>query len=159
MPDLMSVLKQEIQRLARKEVKASMAEARKRMVEQRKTITDLRRRVETLERQNSKLAKRTAAVAAVAAPEVAAREQAKAESAESRGGYGPRFTGEAIAKMRQKLNLTQAEFAKLAGVSPQSVYQWERKGGKLRLRTATKNALVQMRGMGVREARRQLESA
>ena len=157
MPDLTSILKQEIQRLARKEIKTAMDEARKRMVEQRKTITDLRRRIEILEKQNSKLAKRTAAVAAVAAPEVAAKERAKAQMAEERGGYGPRFTGEAIAKLRQKLKLTQAEFAKLADVSPQSVYQWERKGGKLRLRTATKAALVEMRTMGVREARRQLD--
>jgi DNA-binding transcriptional regulator YiaG len=154
----MNILKQEIQRLARKEIKVEMDDVRKRAAEQRKTISELRRRIEILEKQNTKLAKRTAAVAAVAAPEVAAREEAKAQSAEDRSGYGPRFSGQAITKLRQKLNLTQAEFAKLAGVSPQSVYQWERKGGKLRLRTATKEALVQMRGMGVREARRLLES-
>lgn len=158
MPDLISVLKQEIQRLARKEIKAEMDEARKRMTEQRKTIAEFRRRIEALEKQNTKLAKRTAAVAAAAAPEFAAREEAQAQSAEERSGYGPRFSGESITRLRQKLNLTQAEFAKLAGVSPQSVYQWERKGGKLRLRNATKEALMQMRGMGVREARRQLDN-
>jgi transcriptional regulator with XRE-family HTH domain len=54
--------------------------------------------------------------------------------------------------------VTQAQFARLAGVTSQAVYQWERGGarGKLGLRKQTAAALAGLRDLGVREAKARL---
>ena len=58
--------------------------------------------------------------------------------------------------LRKKLRLTQEGFGKLVGVSSQNVYQWERKNGAIRVREATKAAILAMRDFGVREAKTKL---
>ncbi|MFP4502440.1 MAG: helix-turn-helix domain-containing protein [Candidatus Hydrogenedentota bacterium] len=151
MANLTSVFRDEIRRQARKELKTITEEFRRRLIEQRKEVTALKRRVEALEKQNNRLHKRMQK----AEPDVEASAQPEEKPAVDRA----RFSGKNIQRMRQKLRLTQPEMAKLAGVSPQSVYQWESKEGPLRLRKSTKEALLRIRGMGIREARRALESS
>lgn len=58
--------------------------------------------------------------------------------------------------MRRKLGLSQESFAKLVGVSPNAVYQWERKSGMLRLRSKTHAAVMAARKLGSREAKAKL---
>lgn len=151
MPNLTSVLREEIRRLARKEVKDNTQDLQRRLTEQRKRIADLRKRVDVLERENRQLLKKTGDVGARAGDAGGEEDEGPGSAARAR------FSGKSILKLRHKLRLTQGELAQLAGVSPQSVYQWERKGGPLRLRNATKAALVEVRGMGLREARQRLE--
>jgi DNA-binding transcriptional regulator YiaG len=145
MANLELILKEEIRRLARKEVKSFVAELQKENRELRRTVRGLRQQVDALERKSKKVIRHVNAQREEeikATPEQAERARVSAES---------------IRKLRQKLGLTQADFAKLVGVSGQSVYQWERKSGKLRLRNATKQAIIEARKMGVREARRFLD--
>ncbi len=52
-----------------------------------------------------------------------------------------RFTGEAVALLRRKQNMSCSEFAKLLGVSPATIYNWEKSKGALNLRTNSVNAL------------------
>ena len=59
--------------------------------------------------------------------------------------------------MRRKLRLSQAQFARLLKVSPVSVYLWEKKQGALKLRDATRAAVLGLRGMGAREAKQRLK--
>ncbi len=151
MANLTAVLRDEIRRLARKELKGSADELRRRITEQRKEVTALKQRVDALEKQNKRLKKRVTKVEPEGETPVAPEEKPAAERA--------RFSGKSIQRMREKLRLTQAEMAKLAGVSPQSVYRWARKNGPLRLRGATKEALLRVRNMGIRDARRALESS
>lgn len=47
------------------------------------------------------------------------------------------LTGRAVARVRRKLNLSQAEFAKILGVSAGTVGNWERKKGRLKLQART----------------------
>jgi DNA-binding XRE family transcriptional regulator len=70
-----------------------------------------------------------------------------------------RITGKMVRRIRSRLKLTQAELAALLGVSAQSVYQWERKGGPLTFRRDTKAKLVAVRDMGIHEAKRALGAA
>jgi DNA-binding transcriptional regulator YiaG len=63
-----------------------------------------------------------------------------------------RFSAKGIRSLRRKLKLSQADFAKLVGVSDLAVYQWEKKEGKLALRQTTKTKLAEIRGLGRREA-------
>ncbi|MCC6145378.1 MAG: helix-turn-helix domain-containing protein [Candidatus Hydrogenedentes bacterium] len=145
MANLELILKEEIRRLARKEVKAAVGEIQKENRDLKKAVRGLKQQVDALERKSRKVIRHVDAQREVemkATPEQAERARISADS---------------VRKLRQKLGLTQADFALLLGVSGQSVYQWERKDGKLQLRNATKKAIIEARKMGVREARRAIE--
>jgi len=60
-------------------------------------------------------------------------------------------------RLRRRLDLTQVEFGRLMGVSGQAVLNWERKGSRVRMRSANLAALAGIQKMGKREARRRLE--
>jgi predicted transcriptional regulator len=114
MPNIAVVLKQEIRRLARKEVRAASATAsavvaqlRTGNAALRKQLTDLQRQVTVLRRS---LGKR--AVPSGGAPQTEER--------------GLRFSAKGVASLRRRLGLSASDFARLAGVSAQSVYLWER---------------------------------
>jgi uncharacterized Zn finger protein len=49
-------------------------------------------------------------------------------------------TGKAVARLRKKLNMTKAGFAKLLGVSPAAIGNWEKTQGPLNLRASTRKA-------------------
>jgi len=48
--------------------------------------------------------------------------------------------------LRQKLRLTQGGFGRLVGFASRNVYQWERKNGLLRVREATRTAILAVEG-------------
>jgi DNA-binding transcriptional regulator YiaG len=144
MPNVASVLKQEIARIARKEAKAAVGPLRKPSVRARADIAGLKRRLAALEKANKDLLARLVKVEAaqpVPATEPAAR------------GW---ISGKGIRSLRKRLGLSQNEFARLAGVSGQAVYMWESKTGTLTLRGPTKAKVFAVRGLGAREARRRL---
>ena len=145
MPNIGLVLKQEISRLARKEIKGAIAPFRKDNAGLKRTVAELKRRVAGLERDNKRLQKTASAQAAVDA-------EVKPEAVER-----ARISAQTIRTLRNKLGLTQVELAKLLGVSGQTIYQWESKDGPLTLRSAPKAAIIAARGLGAREARAQLE--
>ena len=64
---------------------------------------------------------------------------------------GPR----SIAARRTRLRLGRREFGLLAGVSSNSVYLWE--NGESRPSGESRSALVGLRKLGIREARKMLE--
>jgi len=135
----------EIRRLARKELKGELASLRGENVALRRTVSELRKRVDKLARTTKKVEK-AAVELEVVKPE---REEDDAVRA--------RISGKTIRNLRARLGLTQADFARLVDVSPQSVYQWEREDRQLRLRKATKAAVVAAKGLGARAARAKLE--
>jgi DNA-binding transcriptional regulator YiaG len=49
-------------------------------------------------------------------------------------------TGKAVSKLRGKFGMTQAQFARLLGVSQPTVGNWEKAEGQLNLRTSTRKA-------------------
>lgn len=145
MPNIAVVLKDEIRRLARKEIRSATKKLQEDNVALKRAITDMKQRLSELERKNKRLSK--AAVAKGVIPEVAVK-----------GGQDrTRVSAKAIRTLRERLGLTQAELAQLLGVSSQSVYQWESKEGILQLRSAPKAAILQVRTMGKKEARARLE--
>ena len=145
MPNIASVLKAEILRLAAKAVRTAVAPLKKEKVALKRTARDLRRRVKKLEQDNEILLAeqerhRKLVVGAIPADTLTIR-----------------ITAKGMRSLRRKLGLTQVEFARLVGVSGQNVYQWERKEGPIRVRNATKKAIFSVRDLGAREARRRLE--
>mgnify|MGYP001581528058 CR=1 FL=1 len=145
MPNIAQVLKEEIRRLAKKEAKALTTNLKKDVVKLKKSNVAMRRVVVQLKRDNDLLMaaeKRRQQSQPVIPPENASK---------------ARITAKGIRAMRKKLGLSQTDFAKLVGVSVQIVCIWEKKDGALRLRDTTRAALLALRGIGAREAKRRLE--
>ena len=147
MANIGKVLKDEIARISRKEVKSAIGGLGKSNVNLKKIVANLKKRVASLEKENRRLiieAKKTKPESIQKPPE----EQEKT-----------RFTSKGVRSLRNRLRLTQADFAKLVGATTHAVYLWEKKEGPLNLRDKTKAALLSIRGMGAREAKEKLEEA
>ena len=146
MPDVAGVLREEVQRLAKKQVKAGLAPLKRDTVRLKKQVAELRHELATLTRTSRELLARVTAVVATKETEVATERAATL-----------RPTSKSLVRLRRRLDLTQVEFGRLLGVSGQAVLNWERKGGRVRMRTANLAALAGIQKMGKREARRRLE--
>ncbi len=145
MPNLASVLKDEIRRLAKKEAKVQMASLRAASVRARKDIASLKRENRELERRvvglQKRLGKGAVAGAGAAAP---AKEETQV-----------RFSPDWVLNHREKLDLSAADYATLVGVSPLTIYNWEK--GKSRPQKRQLAAWGAIKKLGKREAWRILE--
>ena len=137
MPNIATVLKEEIRRLARKEAKAQIGPLKRVSTQQRRDIAALKRQLAEQQRANALLAK-TVASASAAAPVV--------PDAASATRFSPGW----LRKHRAKLGLSAADYARLVGVAGLTIYNWEK--GKSRPRQAQLEALAAVRALGVREA-------
>jgi len=138
MANLGSLLKSEITRLARREVRAQTDQVRKASSTHRRDIAALKRQVALLSRQ------------------------VKAAGADRRPGAKKatvatptRFVAKGLKSLRARLGLSAEAFAKLAGVSGQSVYNWESR--KTVPGVAQRAVLSSLRSLGKREAQVRLE--
>lgn len=136
MPNLAALLKSEISRIARKEVRAETQAFKKASAQYRADIAALKRRIASLESALRKLGK-TSLVSRKAAAEASTPQSL-------------RFRVGGFAALRKKLGLSAAEMGQLLGVSAQSVYHWE--SGKSKPRAAQLAAIAQVRKLGKREA-------
>ena len=112
MPNVATLLKAEIVRLARKELRAETEALKKTVAAHRSELAALKRRVATLEKQAAQTRKRPLgrATSASTAAEVTTI----------------RYSAKRLAVQRQKLGLTAADMGTLLfGVSAQTVYNWE----------------------------------
>ena len=137
-----SSFKAEVIRLARKEAKVAVTPVRKPNVAARKAIADLKRRVALLEKECRRLG---GLLAKVPPPQ-----------AEPVAGQKARITGKGMRSLRRKLRLTREQFAKLVGITASGVYLWEKRNGPLRVREATRTAILAIRNLGAREAQERL---
>jgi len=144
MPNIAALLKDEISRIARKEIRAQTEDVRKASTQYRAHIAALRRRIEELERELRRVRKTGSR-----------GEAAKGGGDEDDSGTPRRFSAARLAAQRHKLGLSAADFATLLGVSGQSVYKWEH--GEARPRAKQLEAIAQLRGIGKREAQQRLE--
>ena len=141
MGKLETVLKAEIARLSRRETRRL---TRKHVEELRR----LRQRVATLEREARSLK------TARADEQTKAKIKTTAEAVAAGRASTARLSPGLILALRRRLTITQAELAKLVGVSTVAVGLWE--SGATRPRPDTKVRIVALRSLGRREARRLL---
>jgi DNA-binding transcriptional regulator YiaG len=144
MANVAKVLKEEISRVSRKEAKSAVDPISKSNNALKKTVIDLKKRVAALEKEN----KRLLSAVKTEAPEIS--------FVPSEGNGKRRITSRTIRSLRNKLGLTQADFARLAGVTPHSVYLWENKEGPLSLRERTHGKVLSIKEMGAKEAKEKL---
>ena len=111
MPNIANILKLEISRIARKEVRGETQGLKKAVATYRNEIASLKRRAKDLEDQVRQLGKTTAK--AKVAPDAEPMAQAV------------RFSAKALASQRRRLDLSADRLGLLIGVSGQSIYNWE----------------------------------
>ena len=155
MANFSKMFQEEVRRLARKEAKIDLDRIKKENVELRRAISQARKHLVSLRKTVIDLARDAKAIGVAATRSKGTSAAAAIESEE--GADRSRISSKTIATLRTKLGLTQGEFAKLIGVTGQSVYQWERKGGQLTFRGGAKERIVAIKGIGAREARKRLE--
>jgi len=149
MPNLATVFKAEITRLARKELRGNSDGLKKAVAAQRSEIAELKRRIKELEASVKRLAKGAQATQGRASP------APSSESTES-DASGLRFRAKGMAANRQRLGLSAADFGLLVGATGQSIYAWE--SGKTKPRPQALAAIAALRGIGKREVEARLAS-
>jgi DNA-binding transcriptional regulator YiaG len=147
MPNIATVFKAEITRLARREVREISDGLRKTVAMQRTEIANLKRRLQELEGVVKKLAKAQSTISA----RPAALESS--DSGESNGA-GLRFRAKGMAANRKRLGLSAADFGLLVGATGQSVYAWE--SGKAKPKPDALAAIAALRGIGKLDAEARL---
>jgi len=140
MSNFSSVLKSEIARVARKEIKSAADPLRKANANYRREIAELKRQLAALQKEVRSLSKGARANAPDAAPVAA----------------GTRFSAKGLKSLRARLGLSAVDFGALVGASGQSVYNWE--AGKAVPRASQQAAVASVRGLGKREAAKRLEA-
>jgi DNA-binding transcriptional regulator YiaG len=140
-------LKKEIARVARKELKGEIGSLRKAVTTHRSEIAALKRDVKSLLSENKRMLKLVAK----------APSQERAEAAEDAPQRGRRakFTAEGLLALRQRLGLTQAQMAKVVGVSSLSIYKWE--SGQVVPRQSQQARVLELRNLGKRAVAKMLE--
>ena len=132
MPNFAGALKGEIRRLARKEVRASVAPIRKVVAALRRRVAQQKRLIAELLR-SAKRSMKTVRTADV--PEAQ--------------GSQIRFSPQWVKKHRKKLKMSRRLYANLVGVSAQTIFGWET--GRARPRRGALEAWRKIRSMGKRE--------
>jgi DNA-binding transcriptional regulator YiaG len=143
MPNIAVTFRQEITRLARREIRTEIRGLKRASAQYRKDIAGLKRRVSELQAEAARIERQL--------PKGVVPKVAEAEA------KGVRFSAGGLRSNRQRLGLSAASYAKLVGVSEQTIYNWER-GVRhpLRHKLAVLSAL---RGIGKRDAHARLEQS
>ena len=142
MPNLSSVLNEQIRRLARREIKSNTRVVRKATAHYRRDIAALKREVASLRKTLGFLQKQE-------------RRRASQQPASTKEAEGLRFRRDGLKTHRSKLGLSAKDYGKLVGVSGLTIYMWE--SGKTRPRRQQVAKLANVRGIGKREALKRLE--
>jgi DNA-binding transcriptional regulator YiaG len=145
MPNIAAVLKAEIARVARKEVRGAVDSLRKATTGHRSEVAALKRRLQELERQVKKQ------------PRPVARPQSAADAATAADSGGLRFRAAGMAKNRERLGLSAREFGLLVGVSAQAINAWEQ--GKAKPVGEQLAVVASLRGVTKAEAAERLAAA
>jgi DNA-binding transcriptional regulator YiaG len=138
MPNIGSLLKDEIARLCRRELRRETMVLKRASATYRHDIAALKRQIAALARENAILSKR--APGTVGAPIT---------------DKPIRFVAKGLVSLRKRLGLSAAQLSRLLNVSEQSVYNWEAK--KTTPRKEQVAAIAALRAIGRREALARLE--
>jgi DNA-binding transcriptional regulator YiaG len=141
MPNIATVLKEEILRLARREVRRQTSVLRKASAQYRKDIAEMKRRVSDLQRKVVPLEK-----------QVLKNVPAQATEADAEH---VRFTAKGLRSQRKRLGLSAANCGKLIGVTGQTVYSWEQETSRPRESQVAR--IASLRHLGKREALTRVE--
>jgi len=141
MPNLAATFRQEITRLARREIRSQTQGLRKASALFRRDIAELKRHAAKLK---SEVARLESQVGKNVVPKIAEADLAKV-----------RFAAKSVVAQRRTLGISAADYGKLIGVTAHTIYKWEH--GAARPRQAQLAAFVAIRRLGKTEALARLE--
>src|SRR5579862_4173678 len=142
MPNIATAFRDEIRRLAKKEIKNVTGSTKHAVVQHRRDIAMLKRLVQGQQREIRFLkAQESRRLTQPTSPEEPVT--------------GLRFSARSVRAQRQRLGLSLEDFAKLVGVSGVTIYHWER--GKVRPKEERLGALFALRHVGRRDVQKKLE--
>jgi DNA-binding transcriptional regulator YiaG len=139
MSNIARVLKEEIRRLAKREIKIDSVKTKRAVVQYRREIAKLKRLLADQARKIAALQKNSSSNEAPPTEE---------------GGENLRFSPRSVKAQRTRLGFSASDYGKLVGVSPLTIYSWEK--GESRPRKAQLATLAAVRGIGKREALQKL---
>lgn len=142
MPNIAAVLKQEIVRVAKKQVRAEVEPLKAVNAQHRKTISALKAQVTTLER-------RIVTLSRAKAPAAADADQAPVSTV--------RFSAKGLRTHRARLGLSAVDFGRLLGVTAQTIYNWEQEASRPRAEQLAR--IAALRKLGKRDAQKILQAA
>lgn len=141
MPNIASVLKEEIARLVRRQFRSETETLKKASSRYRTDIATLKRRIEALEKQISRLEKMVP--------------KNVAPTADKDSETKLRFKPQGVRAQRTRLELSARELGALVGVSAQTIYNWET--GTSRPKAEQLAVFAAVRKMGKREVKARLD--
>ncbi len=141
MPNLTSVLREEIRRLARKEIRSEVGTTKRQSAQHRRDIAALKRFTDAFERRVSFLERQE-------------KKRVRTDKPDS-VPEGTRFSPKWLKAHRKKVGLSAADYGELIGVSGLTIYNWEQ--GKAKPRDKSLASLAAVRGLGKRETWKRLD--
>lgn len=144
MPNIGNVLKAEIVRLARKELRKEIVPARQNSAAVRRDLAEIKRQLAAAQRRIQILERQAAKGTSLATKKPAAEKPT-------------RFVAKGLKSLRKRLGFSAADLSRMLGVSEQSVYNWEAKKSVPRHRQI--EAIAGLRGLGKRAAHAMLAKA
>lgn len=142
---LLSALKSEITRLARRAVKSEITSLQSNSATHRRHIAELRRRIDAMDREIKQLRREQ--------PRPPAVDARDASEAQTPAAF--RFRASGLKTHREMLGISADKYGRLVGVSGAAIYTWE--SGTNRPRASQLAAIAAVRKMGKREALAKLE--
>lgn len=143
MSNIASILREEISRIARKEVRSEIASLKTLTSAQRSEIAALKRRMADIDKALRVLTKTHA--------------KATSQTRTTESTKPTRFSAKGLASHRKRLGLSAEDCGVLVGASGQSVYNWE--SGKARPRESHLAAIIELKSLGIKEALSRLTAA
>lgn len=140
MPNIAALLKEEITRVARKQIRAELEPLKSAAAQHRRTIASLRMQVTALEKELNALKRRPPTT------------PVQPEGGEAAHG---RFSARGLRSHRARLGLSAGDYGRLVGVTAQSVYNWEQETSRPRSEQLAR--IIALRSAGKREVARLLQ--
>src|SRR3990172_4647942 len=114
MPNIAVTFRQEITRLARREIRSQTQGLRKASAQFRRDIAQLKRHASKLKSEVAHLERRIGE-----APQVTEADSARV-----------RFAAKGVVSQRRRLGISAADYGKLVGVTGHTIYKWEHGGSR-----------------------------
>jgi DNA-binding transcriptional regulator YiaG len=140
MAKFVAAMREEIARVARKQVRPQVSATKRAAAQHRRDIAALKRLVSSLSRRVAFLE---------------SQEKRRAAQPVASASEPVRFSPRWIKAHRARLGLSAQDYGKLIGVSTLTVYNWE--AGKARPRESLRTTIAAIRSLRKREALRRLE--
>ena len=147
MPNIAKVLKDEIKRLARREINITITPLKVSNAALKKLVHEHKQEISALKKENKRLAMLLGKIHGPVH-----------DNAPKLKDDGFTITGRQVRSLRGRLGISQAQLAKLIGVCDNIVSIWENKPGRLQLRKpGIRKALSDLKGMKRREVLEQVQ--